>query len=217
DAQPPPFFGKMPYDWLKERADYYEEVLTNYRAKCPRLQELKKKMRRQNNRVQLDLFREVLPVAKKWKYLESEWKPRDGRKQNCLVQIPGSSEKKKLVKNDIIHLPLNTLSDKFLQGMLEKEKAIDWELGYAITIHTIWVIDEHLAWDNLIYLAVGRVEYLGQLIRIEGYMNQNKKKGHEFNLSVNYILVLKDLQKNKCELCLNEMLWEWDEAGNPDQ
>ncbi|CAG8843992.1 24620_t:CDS:2, partial [Gigaspora margarita] len=32
----------------------------------------------------------------------------------------------------------------------------------------VWVIDEHLAWDNLIYLAVGRVEYLGQLIRIEG-------------------------------------------------
>ncbi|CAG8856370.1 45973_t:CDS:2, partial [Gigaspora margarita] len=25
------------------------------------------------------------------------------------------------------------------------------------------------------------------------------------------------LQKNKCELCLNEMLWEWDEAENPDQ
>ena len=32
----------------------------------------------------------------------------------------------------------------------------------------VWVIDEHLAWDNLIYLAVGRVEYLSQLIRIEG-------------------------------------------------
>ncbi|CAG8497099.1 15971_t:CDS:1, partial [Cetraspora pellucida] len=82
----------------------------------------------------------------------------------------------------------------------------------------VWVIDEHLAWDNLIYLAVDRVEYLGQLIRIEGpplppeikdaknkkaierslrlfiseklvgYMDQDKKKGHEFNLSVDYIL-----------------------------
>ncbi|KAF0413851.1 putative chromodomain protein [Gigaspora margarita] len=184
--------------------------------------------------------------------------PKDGCKQNCLVLIPGSSEKRELVKNDIIHLPLNTLPNKFLQGMLEKEKAIDWELGYAMTIHTsqgmtlkasqrIWVIDENLAWDNLIYLAVGRVEYLSQLIQIEGsslppeiedaknkkaierslrpfisekligYMDQDKKKGCEFNLSVDYILVLKDLQKNKCELCLNEMLWEWDEAGNPDQ
>ncbi|CAG8857484.1 8093_t:CDS:2, partial [Gigaspora margarita] len=47
---PPPFFGKMPHDWLKERADYYEE---------------------------LDLFCEALPVAKKWEYLEFEWKPSD--------------------------------------------------------------------------------------------------------------------------------------------
>ncbi|CAG8838656.1 17699_t:CDS:10, partial [Gigaspora margarita] len=175
------------------------------KAKCSRLQELKKKIRHQNNRVQLDLFHEALPVAKKWKYLESEWKPSDhGCKQNCLVQISSSSEKKELVKNDIIYLPLNTLSDKFLQGMLGKEKAIDWELGYTMTIHTsqgmtlkapqrVWVIDEHLAWDNLIYLAVGHVEYLGQLIQIEEYMNQDKKKGREFNL------------------------FEWDEAGNPDQ
>ncbi|CAG8730695.1 10958_t:CDS:1, partial [Dentiscutata heterogama] len=48
-----------------------------------------------------------------------------------------------------------------------------------MTIHTsqeiilkasqhIWVIDENLAWDNLIYLAVGHVEYLSQLIQIEG-------------------------------------------------
>ncbi|CAG8534598.1 9332_t:CDS:2 [Dentiscutata heterogama] len=77
--------------------------------------------------------------------------PKDEHKQNCLVLIPGLSEKKKLVKNDIIHLLLNTLSDKFLQGMLGKEKAIDWELGYAMTIYTI-----------------GRVKYLSQLIRIEG-------------------------------------------------
>ncbi|RHZ79338.1 hypothetical protein Glove_149g85 [Diversispora epigaea] len=120
----------------------------------------------------------------------------------------------------------------------------------------IWVIDENLAWDNLIYLAVGRVEYLNQLIRIEGlplppeivearnkkaieqslrlfiseklvgYMNQDKKKDEwssvssilrEFNLSVDYILKLKDLQENKCELCLNEMLWEWDIAIDSNQ
>ncbi|CAG8845719.1 12647_t:CDS:2, partial [Gigaspora margarita] len=77
DAQPPPFFGEMPHNWLKERANYYKEVLTDYWAKCPRLQELKKKMRCQNNRVQSDLFCEALPVAKKWEYLESEWKPSD--------------------------------------------------------------------------------------------------------------------------------------------
>ncbi|CAG8726871.1 6275_t:CDS:1, partial [Cetraspora pellucida] len=55
---------------------------------------------------------------------------------------------------------------------------IDWELGYAMTIHTsqgmtlkspqrVWIIDENLAWDNLIYLAVGHVEYLNQLIQVE--------------------------------------------------
>ncbi|CAG8831423.1 17010_t:CDS:1, partial [Racocetra persica] len=31
----------------------------------------------------------------------------------------------------------------------------------------VWVIDENLVWDNLIYLAVGRVEYLSQLIWVE--------------------------------------------------
>ncbi|CAG8638331.1 7059_t:CDS:1, partial [Dentiscutata heterogama] len=175
------------------------------------------------------------------------YRPKDECKQNCLVLIPSLSEKRELVKNDIIHLLLNTLPDKFLQGMLGKEKAIYWELGYAMIIYTsqeiilkalqcVWVIDENLVWNNLIYLVVGRVEYLSQLIQIEGpslppeiedaknkkaikhslrlfiseklvgYMDQDKKKGHEFNLSVDYILVLKDLQKNKYELCLNEML-----------
>ena len=61
---------------------------------------------------------------------------RDGYKQNCLVPIPGSSEKRELVKNDIIHLPLNTLPDKFLKDMLADKKVINWELGYAMTIHT---------------------------------------------------------------------------------
>ncbi|CAG8759865.1 31180_t:CDS:2, partial [Racocetra persica] len=106
------------------------------------------------------------------------YRPRDGRKQNCLVQIPSSSEKKELVKNDIEYLPLNTLSDKFLKDILANKKVINWELRYAMTIHTsqgmtfkspqhVWVIDENLAWDNLIYLTVGHVEYLNQLIRVE--------------------------------------------------
>ncbi|CAI2170168.1 18790_t:CDS:10 [Funneliformis geosporum] len=87
-----------------------------------------------------DLFCETLPVTEKWEYLEAEWKPSD--------------------------------------HMLADKKVIDWELEYAITIHTsqgmtlkasqcVWVIDENLAWDNLIYLAVGRVEYLSQLIWVE--------------------------------------------------
>ncbi|CAG8755414.1 13721_t:CDS:2, partial [Gigaspora margarita] len=77
-----------------------------------------------------------------------------------------------------------------------------------------WVIDKHLAWDNLIYFAVGHIEYLSQLIQIEGYMDQDKKKGHEFNLSVDYILILKDLQK---DICLIEMEWSWYDTYNQNQ
>ena len=84
------------------------------------------------------------------------YRPRDVRKQNCLVPISSSSEKKELVKNDIVNLPLNTLSDKFLKDMLVDKKDIDWELRYAMTIHTsqgmtfkalqrVWVINENLA------------------------------------------------------------------------
>ena len=138
-------------------------------------------------------------------------------------------------------------------------EATDWELGYAMTIHTsqgmtlkapqrVWVIDENLAWDNLIYLAVGRVEYLSQLIRVEapplppeiaqeigeakkkrrlehklrlsiqekliGYMYQDKKKDREFDLSVDYILTLNNIQEGKYALCLIEMKWEWDKPGD---
>ncbi|RHZ71199.1 hypothetical protein Glove_261g43 [Diversispora epigaea] len=133
--------------------------------------------------------------------------------------------------------------------MSREEKILDWDLGYAMTVHTsqgMTLEAPQRVWDNLIYLVVGRVEYLNQLIRIEGpplppeieearnkkaikrslrpfisgklvgYMNQDKKKDCEFNLSVDYILKLKDLQENKCELCLNEMLWEWEVSIDSD-
>src|SRR5271170_4022880 len=162
------------YGWLKEHANYYEEVLTDYQAKCPELRELKKRMQRLTNRIQSELFREALLATELWEHLEAEWnpsdrilsvhrlsrrvasqnclelhrakcpnvpipllyRPRDGRKQNCLVSLPGSSEKKELVKNEIVYLPLNMLPDKFLKDVLADKKVIDWELGYAMTIHT---------------------------------------------------------------------------------
>ncbi|KAF0484340.1 hypothetical protein F8M41_023025 [Gigaspora margarita] len=148
DVQPLPFFREMPQNWLKEYADYYEEVLTDYRAKCPKLRELKKAMRHKNNQIQSKLFRGILPTIEKWERLEKEWtpsdhppvpliyRPRDERKQNCLVPIPGSSEKQELVKNDIVHLPLNTLPKKFIKDILTEEKILDWDLGYAMTVHT---------------------------------------------------------------------------------
>ncbi|CAG8624811.1 20545_t:CDS:2, partial [Racocetra persica] len=237
--EPPLFFGEMPHDWLKEQADYYEELSDRILSahilswkiasqKCLKIHQVK--------------YPEIpIPLI---------YRPKDRRKQNCLVQIPGSSEKKELVKNDIIYLPLNTLPDKFLKDILVNKKVIDWELGYAMTIHTsqgmtlkllqhVWVIDENLAWDNLIYLAVGRIKYLSQLIRIEApplsseiaqeieeakkkkwleyelrpsiqkklirYMGQDKEKGCEFDLTVDYILTLKHIQEDKCALCLIEM------------
>ncbi|CAG8484264.1 24703_t:CDS:2 [Cetraspora pellucida] len=218
DAQPPPFFREMPHNWLKEHADYYEEVLTDYCAKCPKLHELKKAM--QLHQIKYP----EIPIS-------LIYRPRDGRKQNCLVQIPGLSEKKELVKNDIVYLFLNTLPDKFLKDMLADKKVIDWELGYAMTIHTI-----------------GRVEYLNQLIRVEApllppeiaqeieeakkkrqlkhklrlsiqeklirYIGQNKEKGHKFDLTVDYILTLKCIQEDKCASCLIEMKFEWDQPGD---
>ena len=42
NSQPPPFFGEMPHNWLRKYANYYEEVLTDYRAKSQALRLLKK-------------------------------------------------------------------------------------------------------------------------------------------------------------------------------
>ncbi|CAG8778611.1 29424_t:CDS:2, partial [Racocetra persica] len=147
-----------------------------------------------------------------------------GCKQNCLVSIPGSSEKQELVKM-IIHLPLNTLPEKFIKDinalvltpLLTEEKILDWDLGYAMTMHTkgLPLLPEIEEAKNKKAIERSLRPFIfGKLVR---YMDQDKKKGCEFNLFVDYILVLKDLQKNNCKLCLNKMLWEWDEAGNPDQ
>ncbi|CAG8803532.1 8441_t:CDS:2, partial [Racocetra persica] len=62
-------------DYLLEQK--YQEVLTDYRAKCSKLYELKKGMRHKNNRVQSELFRRAIPVIEKWKYLEKKWSPSD--------------------------------------------------------------------------------------------------------------------------------------------
>jgi len=44
-GQPPPIAGEMPHDWLKQRANYYEEVEIDHRAKDPALKVLKKLIR----------------------------------------------------------------------------------------------------------------------------------------------------------------------------
>ena len=44
--------------------------------------------------------------------------------------------------------------------------------------------------------------------KLIGYIGQNKKKDHEFDLTVDYILILKHIQEDKCALCLIEIKFE---------
>ncbi|CAG8675940.1 979_t:CDS:10 [Cetraspora pellucida] len=159
DAQPLPFFGEMPHNWLKEHADYYEEVLTDYHAKCPNYMNSKKlctlsdhilSAHRLSRRIASQKCLELHHIKYSDLPIPLIYRPRDGRKQNCLVPIPSSSEKQELVKNDIVYLSLNMLPEKFIKDILSEEKILDWNLGYAMTVHT------------------SCVEYLNQLVRIEG-------------------------------------------------
>jgi len=161
--------------------------------------------------------------------------PKDSRKQNIMVTIPGTDRREELVLNDVVDVTIEVA-----------EKAIqtdDWRLGYALTVHSsqgltihsqkVWIIDDYLQWSNLAYLAVSRVEYLHQLERVtvppeEGsevkpateqqlrktiqrklaaYKRQDQAKGLRFNLKVDDIIVLKGAQENKCAACNIELLW----------
>ena len=51
-GQPPPIAGIMPHSWLREKADYYEEVDVDYRAKDEELKELKRRIHLQTDKVQ---------------------------------------------------------------------------------------------------------------------------------------------------------------------
>ncbi|RHZ64216.1 hypothetical protein Glove_326g95 [Diversispora epigaea] len=216
NAQPPPFFEEIPHEWLKKHANYYEEkYLEKEWTPSDRILSAHRLSQRIASQKCLELHRTKYPDTP----IPLIYRPRDGCKQNCLIPIPGLSEKQELVKNDIIYLSLNMLPETFIADILKEEKNIDWDL----------------AWDNLIYLTIDRIEYLNQLIQIKGpslpleivearnkkaikqflrvfisekfvgYINQDKKKGCKFNLSVDYVLKLKDSQKDKCELYLIEM------------
>ncbi|MEW8689409.1 MAG: hypothetical protein AB2556_26595 [Candidatus Thiodiazotropha sp.] len=62
-GQPPPIAGEMPHDWLLRRADYYEKVLVDHRAKEPALKALKREIRLQPDGVQSQAMRKVLPAC----------------------------------------------------------------------------------------------------------------------------------------------------------
>ena len=164
--------------------------------------------------------------------------PKDSRKQNIQVSIPGTDRREELVLNDIVDVSIEAA-----EAAIQTD---DWRLGYALTVHSsqgltihdpqkVWIIDDYLQWSNLAYLAVSRVEHLSQLERVtvppeEGsedkaqptcvvrktiqrklvaYKRQDKIKGVRFNLKVDHILHLKDAQNNHCAACDIELLWSY--------
>ena len=164
--------------------------------------------------------------------------PKDSRKQNIMVTIPGTNQKEELVLNDIKGVTVEAA-----EAAIQTD---DWRLGYALTVHSsqgltikdpqkVWIIDDYLQWSNLTYLAVSRVEYMHQLERVvcppeEGsevkqlteqqlrivvqrklvaYKRQDQAKGLRFNLKVDHILHLKEAQNNQCAACNIEILWAY--------
>jgi hypothetical protein len=272
-GQPPPITGEMPHDWLKERADFYEEVQVDHRAKDLALKALKRSIRLQPDKMQCREMRKALPSCLGWARFVEAWKPsdlilasrqkvrdraqgllfqhhkehfkdtlvpllyhpKDSRKQNIQVAIPGTGVREELVLNDIVDVSIEAAESAI--------KTEDWRLGYSLTVHSsqgltihdpqkVWIIDDYLQWSNLAYLAVSRVEYLSQLERVtcsaeEGsedrpeqlrktiqnklvaYKRQDQAKGLRFNLKVDHIRHLKEAQNNRCAACNIELLWAY--------
>jgi hypothetical protein len=163
------------------------------------------------------------------------YRPSDTRKQNIEVDIPGQSEQQNLVLNDIVLVDINVVEDA-----LRANKS-PWTLGYAATIHSsqgltisdtiVWMVDNHIEWSNLVYLAVSRVRNINQLRRVvfddndttmddidvkiidkklSGYKQQDKKKKQrEFDIDAELIITLKKQQNNHCASCNCIMRWQY--------
>ena len=106
------------------------------------------------------------------------YRPKDTRRQNIMVTIPGPSlldgrpDQEELILNDVVQVGL-----KYAREVLDGKWGQDWALGYALTVHSsqgltvadpqkVWIIDDYLQWSNRAYLAISRVEYLSQLERV---------------------------------------------------
>ena len=95
--------------------------------------------------------------------------PKDSRKQNIMVPIPGTDSSEELVPNEVVEVTIEAA-----EAAIQTD---DWCLGYALTVHSsqgltihdpqkVWVIDDYLQWFNLGYLVASRVEYVHQLERV---------------------------------------------------
>ena len=67
----------MPHNWLREHANYYEEVEVDHRAKDPLLKALKKAIRLQPDKTQCQEVRKALPGCLGWGRFLEAWKPCD--------------------------------------------------------------------------------------------------------------------------------------------
>ena len=67
----------MLHDWLKEQADYYEEVQVDHRAKDDALKDLKRRIRLQTDKVQCQKMRIALPTCLGWDRFVEQWRPND--------------------------------------------------------------------------------------------------------------------------------------------
>ena len=73
-GQPPPIGGEMPHDLLRGKADYYDEVATDYGAEDRGLTELKKGIHLQPDRVQCWAMRKALPWCLGYDRFVEAWK-----------------------------------------------------------------------------------------------------------------------------------------------
>ena len=71
-----PIDGAPPADWLRSRAGYYEEVLTDFRSRCDQLRALKSRMHMQDDATQLREMRAALPSVRV-NEMFAQWRPGD--------------------------------------------------------------------------------------------------------------------------------------------
>ncbi|MCU7879580.1 MAG: AAA family ATPase, partial [Candidatus Thiodiazotropha sp. (ex Lucinoma aequizonata)] len=165
-GQPPPIVGEMPHGWLRQKADFYEEIEVDHRAKDPALKALKRSIRLRTDGVQCQEMRKALPGCLGWDRFVDVWKPGDliltsrqkirnqaqellfrrhkERFQGTPVPLlyhPDDSRK----QNVMVTIPgtdrrevlvLNDVVDVTIEAAEAAIQTDDWRLGYALTVHS---------------------------------------------------------------------------------
>ena len=165
-GQPPPIAGEMPHNWLRQKADHYEEVEVDHRAKDPELRDLKRRIRLRPDKDQCREMRRALPSCLGWDPFVDAWKPGDliltsrqkvrDRAQRLLLQK--HKERFPDVAVPLLYHPIDTRRQNIqvmVPGTRRTEELVlndivdvpidavetaiqtgDWRLGYSITVHS---------------------------------------------------------------------------------